>query len=169
MSKSKKMSGRPKQPKCPECGKALYKRMDPGQVKKSDPYAWCRNKACALHNRPQETSRFSPLGADDGKVMLPAAEPDATEAAESEAKRAKRAKKVAPSPEAPAEPEAVAKARARIKKVMDAAETQFGANAVGLALALVTQEMGSHEAANALIAEYQLDKHYGIEPRGADA
>ena len=149
---SKKSKGRPKQPKCPECGKAMYKRMDVGGVKKTDPYAWCRNGACSLHNRPQETSRFSPLG-EKITTGVPALD-------EAMAKGL---------PSVPAEPEAVAKARARIKDVMDAAETQFGSNAVGLALAIVTQELGNHEAANALIAEYDLAKRFGIEPRATDA
>lgn len=139
MSKSKKAKGRPKQPRCGACKKALYKRMDSGQVKKSDPYAWCRNKGCVRHNQDQTTdgsSRFDVLNeASEGSM----------------------------------EPDAVTKARARIKAVMSAAETQYGSNVVGLALAIVTQELGNHEAANSLIAEYELDKRFGIEPRGADA
>jgi len=66
------MAGRPKQPRCEHCGKALYKRMDPGQVRKSDPYAWCRNKACSHYNTdPSGASRFAPLGGVEALAKAP--------------------------------------------------------------------------------------------------
>lgn len=43
---------RPKQPKCPCCGKSLYKGLPPStpgkykSVKKTDPYKFCRNEEC---------------------------------------------------------------------------------------------------------------------------
>jgi hypothetical protein len=42
----------PPHPKCPECGKALYKRADPGPVKKEDPWAFCRNPKCLFGKSP---------------------------------------------------------------------------------------------------------------------
>lgn len=142
---SKKTSkGRPQQPKCPGCKKALYKRMDSGQVKKADPYAWCRNKKCIAYNSDQSSgaTRFQALNG-----VQPEPEPFKAEV------------------DFPAEPEAVSKARARIRSVLDATEAKFGSNAVGLALAIVSQETGNHEAANALINEYKLAEQYGIQPR----
>lgn len=36
-------------PKCPSCGRALYKAMEQGaKVKPADPYQFCRNNACEL-------------------------------------------------------------------------------------------------------------------------
>ncbi|MBI5495548.1 MAG: hypothetical protein HY904_11030 [Deltaproteobacteria bacterium] len=46
----------PKHPPCPRCGRALYKSMTPKAVKKSDPWAWCRNPACAAHNVDQSAT-----------------------------------------------------------------------------------------------------------------
>lgn len=196
--------GRPAQPKC-DCGKALYKRMDAGPVKTSDPYAWCRNRACAKHNKPQaEGSPHAPIGGVAAIVdpdalrasvgaprkgsrayaeaankrareivaarpplarkAKPAHVPATVEAAVSEAVEMARkaAAKVAP---AEGEPPAVQMARARIKKAIESVKQEYTSNVIGLALALVAQETGSHEAANALIRDYKLDAAYGIQPR----
>jgi len=177
------MAGRPQQPKC-ECGKSLYKRMDPGSVKTSDPYGWCRNKKCSRYNVDQSgESRFSPLegepvGTAPTTPTAPAKpESDVVDPAH-DAKRQKslrkslaktKAKKEAPEAPEPEsegdEPEAVRKARARIKKVVEAAKVQFGTQTVGLVLAICSQETGNHDAANQLIAEYNLTERFGIEPQ----
>jgi len=178
--------GRPTQPRCPACGKALYKRMDAGQVLATDSYAWCRNQACAEYNKDQSgTSTFTPL-TEHGVKRIKSAAPRPLPKSET--------KKKSPAPAAPAieaqpapvpvieaqpapsaststqpaarvESAAVAKARARIRTVVEAAQSQFGVNAVGLALALVSQETGDQEAANALIREYNLTELFGILPR----
>lgn len=181
--------GRPVQPKCTHCGKALYKRMDPGGVKTSDPYGWCRNASCEAYNTDQSgESRFAPIG---GEAKAPEAKPkkapeakakkgakkakakkgaaEAAEAAEAVAaavgaKPKKGTKKPAAAP-APDESPAVEKARGRIAKALEAVEKTYSKHVIGLTLAIVSQEMGSHEAANALIAEYDLKRLYGIEPR----
>lgn len=39
-------------PKCPACGRALYKAATTGtRVTKRERYAWCRNEACSLRGR----------------------------------------------------------------------------------------------------------------------
>jgi hypothetical protein len=49
-------------PKCPKCGKALYKAKDKGkQVKKEDPWAYCRNVKCELYGVDQSLSESTPL------------------------------------------------------------------------------------------------------------
>jgi outer membrane biosynthesis protein TonB len=206
---SEQSKGRPVQPKCPKCGKALYKRMDPGGVKTSDPYGWCRNASCESYNVDQSgESRFAPIG---GAAPPPKKAPEAKPKAEGkpEAKPAAKpaaAPKVTPPPpkKAPApvakkaakakadadakasaevaeaaakavgaklsapakgEGDAVDKARERISKALEAVEATYSKAVIGLALAIVSQQMGSHEAANALIAEYDLEAKYGIKPR----
>lgn len=221
-----KGKGRPKQPKCPHCAKALYKRMQAGQVKKTDPYAWCRNKKCARYNIAQDpATRFGPLGgvalaprpkakpkpAPKPKVPKPTLEwpemdaetptgaslasqmwivdamkdgPNRTEAHATlvatirVARQAEANEDAAPDIGGGAmaeailsatmdatEPSSLAKARARIRTVVERAASQFSPQTVGLALAIVSQETGNHDAANALIAEYGLTERYGIEPR----
>jgi type IV secretory pathway VirB10-like protein len=207
--------GRPVQPKCDHCGKALYKRMDSGPVKTADPYAWCRNRECEQYNRDQSKGK-SPHKALGGvsKVTVPAkrapdpsppkapAMPPAKKAAPpkpakdapdrdamvadaarkahreaaaaatetsaedavSEAVEAAREAAAAATPAA-GEHEATVKARARIKKAIMTVQQTYSRNVIGLALAIVAQETGSHEAANALIREYKLDTAYGIQPR----
>jgi hypothetical protein len=61
-------NGRPVQPKCPHCGKAMYKRMDAGAVKTEDSYGWCRNAACDHFNVDQSgASRFKALEGVEAK------------------------------------------------------------------------------------------------------
>ena len=39
-------------PRCPSCGRALYKALLPGsRVSKRDRYSWCRNAECQLFGR----------------------------------------------------------------------------------------------------------------------
>lgn len=40
------MSAHPQHPNCESCGKALFKSAYKAKVKPSDPYAYCRNRAC---------------------------------------------------------------------------------------------------------------------------
>jgi len=153
--------GRPKQPKCPHCKKPLFKRMDAGQVQKTDPYGWCRNEACDWFNKSQtDEPSFTPLP--------PGATPKTggctrVKKGRKPAPKARKAKPKAEPPR-PGETEAVTKARARIRSVVDAAEAQFGANTIGLALAIVSQETGNQDAANLLIKEYNLTELFGIQP-----
>jgi hypothetical protein len=100
--------GRPEQPKCEHCGKALYKRMDPGAVKPADPYAWCRNAACSHFNQDQSggTSRFQPQG---GAAPAPAAKP----AAKPVAKPVAAAAKPATPAKAPPKPAPTSEAAAK--------------------------------------------------------
>jgi len=155
---TKKHKGRPKQPTCPHCKRPLFKRMDAGQVQKSDPYSWCRNKSCAWYNKSQtDDSSFTPLPGDGSgckrlkKKKL--------------RKKVKATKKAIAAKPKQTEAEPVTKARERIKRVLEAAEKQYGANAIGLALAIVSQETGNQKAANLLIEEYNLIELYGILPQ----
>ena len=183
------MAGRPKQPKCKSCGKALYKRMDPGKVKPSDSYAWCRNESCKKYNKPLKATRFKPLGVSDEATEVPPAV-SSEEKAEKSPPVPKRRRRARPTPIHKQKPsrdsadtsqekevskekeekadkaaEAVRRARARIKAVVDAVDDQFGSSAVGLALALVSQETGNNEAANILIRDYNLTELFGINPK----
>lgn len=41
--------GRPKPPKCPECGKSLYRTMEVGEKRTTSLYPYCRNVECAIY------------------------------------------------------------------------------------------------------------------------
>lgn len=135
-------NGRPKAPKCRKCKKALYKSPTKGDpVKKSDKYAWCRNNNCGNFGKALKESRFK-IG-------------DVIETVPND---------VPPKPPEDSEPAAVKTARERIRDVLEAVHRQYDHNIIGLTLAIVSQETGSHKAANALISEYDLDKKFGIHP-----
>jgi len=183
--------GRPKQPRCDCCGKALYKRMDAGPVKPSDPYAYCRNVACDRHGDirtppvatgPQAAEpdgrKKSPRSATKKKSRKATAKPPVKETVAAEAPPPAEAPVQtpvqAPKPLCakcgcavceclPVEPEVVQEARQRIRKAI-AGAGRYSTNVIGLALSIVAQEMGSHEVANELINEFQLTKRFGIVP-----
>lgn len=183
------MSGRPEQPKCPECKRAVYKRMDAGPVKTSDPYAWCRNQKCDMYNTDQSggKTRFPALGGKAPEKPAKKAEAEKPpkfakpakerEAAEDE-KPAKPLKTARPTVKLGKKPEKAAKsdeekaaimesARERIKKAIGAVEQSYSKAIIGLALAIVSQEIGQHDAADSLIREFKLEKKYGLKPKGS--
>lgn len=161
--------GRPAQPKCPSCGKALYKHLPDASlpkgkytsVKKADPYAFCRNVKCELHGDIRQT-----------KLKLEPAHKDAKAKAKPKRKRT-RAKPKQTHKQKPlcedcgrlkcvCEPEMIKKARVRIRNAIGGGD--HARNAIGLALAIVAQEMGSNDVASKLIKEFNLTELYGIQP-----
>lgn len=68
-----------------------------------------------------------------------------------------------------AEHPAVEKARARISQIIRGnGAGPLDANMVGLALTLLSQQVGSFKAANALIDDFDLNKEYGIQKIDVD-
>ena len=126
-----------KHPKCPECGKALYKSPIKGKpVKKTDPYAFCRNPKCKVFENPLETT-------------IPE-EPEAVKKA-----RMRIRKLIATRPDAMD----VIKDRG-LKEGADVAS-------MGITLAIASQETGDMETANKLIDEYNLTEKYGIQKQSS--
>ena len=51
---AKQGGAHPPHPRCPKCGKAMYKTMVKGKaVAKTDPWAYCRNQDCELYGKNQ--------------------------------------------------------------------------------------------------------------------
>lgn len=163
----------PKHPPCPGCGRALYKSAVVGkQVKKTDPWAFCRGKKCDRYG--QDQTKFKTT--DDLHAALaktPVPEPTPTlpkEAPEATCEHScpelaqdgrctldgLLSTQEAPKPVEPEHP-SIAKARERIRGLVEQAAGDTAPNIVGLTLALVSQETGNHAAANALIDEYSLE------------
>lgn len=126
-----------KHPKCPKCGKALYKSPIKGSpVKKSDPYAFCRNEKCEVFNNP----------------LLPST-PSESEAI---VKARNRIRKLLAS-----RPDAMELIKSRGNK--EGADVA----SVGITLAIASQETGDMETANKLIDEYDLTTKYGIQKQNS--
>lgn len=153
----------PKHPSCPECGKAMYKAAIKGtQVKKTDPWAFCRNSNCKLVGMNQ-TIELS--------EAPPPPEPKPSKRAKTSKHKADPAQAAPkpmhtkiPSSRPEDEPESVSRARFRIRELLRKALAGSDANktTVGIVLALVSQETGNHAAANVLIDDYKLDELLGI-------
>jgi hypothetical protein len=79
----------------------------------------------------------------------------AVEKGEQQAKKAAR--------KAEGEPEAIRKARSRIRAILvKVGAVGMDSNVIGITLAIVSQETGNHEAANALIDKFDLEDAFGI-------
>lgn len=138
-------TNRPRHPKCPACGKAMYKQMGGKRVKVTAPWAFCRNKNCDLF----------------GKNQTAPTRPPRQKARASKPELAPASVPMEPRKANGAEPESLQKARARIRKaISDGGE--YSQNVIGLTLTIVAQEMGSNEVADKLIDEYKLTKLFGI-------
>lgn len=126
-----------KHPKCPECGKALYKSPIKGApVNKVDPYAFCRNPECKVSKSP----------------LLPvvSGEPDAI------GKARRRIRKLLAS-----RPDAMQLIKSRGER--DGVDVA----SLGITLAIASQETGDMETANKLIDEYNLTEKYGIQKQSS--
>jgi hypothetical protein len=176
------MAGRPKQPPCPKCGKALYKRPDAGSVNTTDPYGWCRNEACETFGTDQSgSSRFDKKASKKDKpkqqelFKKPTKDKKAPEVETTKKKTKTVVEEVKEAiedvPELvdeddiddEQESDALQVARKRIRQIMEVVEQTHGKHLIALALAILSQDTGSHSAANAFIREYGLDKKYGIK------
>lgn len=168
----------PIHPKCPSCGKALFKSYKAAKVRPADPYRFCRNEKCTRCGPSGITPSPEP-GPSRGMKEL--TDKDATKRlAKSKAAqkvtvtppepkperpptRAKRRTVSAAQPEKPGEPPAVAKARARIRALLESVTKDAPKVSVGLVLAILNQETGNHKAANQLIDDFKLDQVFGLE------
>lgn len=138
-------TNRPNHPKCPACGKAMYKQMGGKRVKKTAPWTFCRDTDCLLYGKNQAAK---PRPA---RQKARAAEPE-----------------LAPAP-VPMEPRkangehpALQKARDRIRKAINEGG-RYGTNVIGLTLTIVAQEMGNDDVADKLIDEYNLTELFGVQ------
>lgn len=123
----------PKHPRCPHCGKALYKTIKKGGLtNKSDSWGWCRNVDCShyLVDQAKKKSKKSvPVG-----VKKPIKKKKITEGV------------------------IVKKVREEIKKKLN---SEVVIHYV-LLIAVVAQEVGYSEFASELIKKYGLDEMFRI-------
>lgn len=176
------MSTHQPHPKCATCGRALFKAPDVGvKVKPTDEYQYCRNPDCDQYCY-RETGAAPEAPPEPTTPPVPAPPPARAGSAPARPKRRARAadevaeppppeetpvaKEASEAPEAEAgegEPISVHVARARIKALLSQWTDGRSAVAIGLVLAIVNQELGCHEGANALIREFKLDELFGLE------
>jgi hypothetical protein len=151
------MNRHPPHPKCPSCGRALYKSaLKGGKVAKGDPWAFCRNEACVHHGvnqtMPRPTSPPS-AGSELGKQ---------TTTVKHTHRRLRRRTVPAPTPMSK-EPDTIRNARQRIRSIVKSVVHDKERSAVQLVLAMVNQETGNTAAANCIIKEYRLDELFGLK------
>jgi len=162
------MPGRPKHPPCPKCGKILFKRMDPGSVRKTAPWAYCRNEMCerygANQSKDEALREVNNQVASSGKPK-PKGSPELKKALKTLLPKPKPKPKASTAEPVKTEPEAIQKARLRIREAL-AINGTYSKAVIGLTLTIIAQEMKSHDFANRLIDEFDLAKVYGIEKQG---
>lgn len=164
------MPGHPKHPRCPKCGKMMFKRMDAGRVRKTEPWAFCRNEKCERYGANQAKDEalreLNKQIAASGKTKTkPKASPELKKAFKTLLPKSKPKPEKPTAPLKKAEPEAIQKARLRIREAL-AINGTYSKAVIGLTLTIIAQEMKSHDFANRLIDEFDLAKVYGIEKQG---
>lgn len=157
----------PPHPKCPTCGRAMYKSPTKGaKVRKADPWAFCRNETCQKCGVDQalEGPKLTPGVAKEmeRRVAAPAPASDKPRA-KGRRKLKRRSVPSAGVPPTKAEPETIRKARARIRIIVQSVVKDKERSAVQLVLAMMNQETGNTQAANLIISEYKLDELFGLK------
>jgi hypothetical protein len=141
--------------------------MDPGSVRKTAPWAYCRNENCERRgvnqSKDEALRELNKQVASSGKSKpKPKGSPELKKALKTLLPKAKPKPKPEP---VKTEPEAIQKARLRIREAL-AINGTYSKAVIGLTLTIIAQEMKSHEFANRLIDEFDLAKVYGIEKQG---
>jgi hypothetical protein len=152
-----------KHPPCPRCGKAMYKTSAVGKPsRKSDPYAFCRNDKCKYSiYKGSKAEREKVSSAAKQSVVEKHDQPKETKA---EPLKTKRRARPASEAATPPEPFVIAETRAKVKLVLARAIPEETPKvAIGLMLAVLNHELGSYEAANSIIRQYQLGQLFGFE------
>lgn len=163
------------------CSKSLYKAQQKGtKVKKSDAWAWCRNRECELFGKDLSNGVYGDHPSDgdteqgreatrqmftESKPMTDAYQDQVDKKTPSRKRRKRKSIPAAgvPPGEKP-EPEAIQKARQRIRELLKQVVPKDAPPvSIGLTLALVNQETGNTQAANVLIDEYQLEDKFGVK------
>lgn len=156
----------PAHPKCPKCTKAMYKTMEKGKaVKKSDPWAFCRNKDCELYGKDQ-TQQTQPAPAETPATEGEQASEEGDAAAEQKQPEQQNQDTQDTSVAAPVdsvERKALESARTRITQAINK-KGQYSHNICSLVLQQVHQEIGI-KYANQLIDEFNLTKLFSIQKR----
>lgn len=145
-------------PKCPDCGKPMYKSAD-AKSKPAKDFIHCRNINCTTTYSPVAPKGYrKPVITNVDKSYV---EPTATPLPEWD-----QSDGVPGLVEDEPEHEAIAKTRARIRSLLETAQIgNQSATTIGIMLALLAQETGNYKAANALITEHKLDETLGLKLR----
>lgn len=163
----RKQGTHPVHPKCPSCKKAMYKTMEKGKVvKKTDPWAFCRNEKCELHGKDQSQEAAPTTQAAEPAKSDEQATEEGEAAAEIEQPEHQNQDTQSTSVAVPAdsvEQKALESARTRIAQAIKQ-QGQFSHNVCSLVLQQVHQEIGG-QYANQLIDEFNLTKLYSIQKR----
>lgn len=159
-------------PKCGACGKSLYKGVEVGSKTTPEmPYQWCRNPKCPSNGKAANVPEKPKLRAVDKTKAFKKAVSDQVKVLESEMdntplkpKKLRKAMPAADFKPRPKESNIITSARARVAALIkDASSPLEAAQSIGLVLALLNQQVGNLDAANALIDEYSLGEKYGLE------
>lgn len=186
------MSNKTKPPRCPECGKALYRTCKPKDKRMTPNYPYCRNESCKLHGDIRSAGYCS---GEPGKTVkkrnkpesLPKAGKKVVKGKPASKKKHRRraipatdAKKKAKRPLPPpkplcekcgmlskackCEPDSIASTRKNISRVI---MNDKAKNMTALSVVVILQELGDDDVANIMIGRYVLEA-YGLKKRGKE-
>jgi hypothetical protein len=170
-------TGRPKPPRCPECGKALYRTMEAGSKRNTDFYVYCRNGECAIYGDIRKYGYTEELKkANSNNTAEKAVKTDSkSRPTSSTRKERKRKRKAVPLdlPRGPKEtyglcercgqkkiecrcgeePEAIKVVREKLKKTIIGSDVK---RVTALSVVMMLQGLGEYDMANVLLDKYDL-------------
>ena len=170
-------TGRPKSPRCPECGKALYRTMEVGSKRNTDFYVYCRNGECAIYGDIRKygySEEFKKANSNNTaeKTVKTDSKSSPTKGTRKERKRKRKAVPFA-LPKDPKEtyglcercgqkkneckcneePEAIKVVREKLKKTIIGSDVK---RVTALSVVMMLQGLGEYDMANVLLDKYDL-------------
>lgn len=170
-------TGRPKPPRCPECGKALYRTMEVGSKRNTDFYVYCRNGECAIYGDIRKYGYSEELEKANSnntaeKTVKTDSKSSLTKGTRKERKRKRKAVPFA-LPKDPKEtyglcercgqkkieckcneePEAIKVVREKLKKTIIGSDVK---RVTALSVVMMLQGLGEYDMANVLLDKYNL-------------
>jgi hypothetical protein len=171
-------TGRPKPPRCPECGKALYRTLEARRKRNTDFYIYCRNAECNVYGDIRESGYTEYAKKESFRISRPekvVKTDEKNDSIKDTRKRIKSKRKaiVPPSHRNPKEtyglcvrcgqkktnckckeePEAIKVVREKLKKTIKGSDVK---RITALSVVMMLQGLGEYDMANVLLDKYDL-------------
>jgi hypothetical protein len=180
--------GRPKSPRCPECGKALYRTLEAGRKRNTDFYIYCRNAECNVYGdiRKSGYEDFAEKGNFRISPKKAVKTDEKNDSIKGTRERRKSKRKAVPLtlPKDPKEtyglcercgrkkiecqcgeePEAIKVVREKLKKTIIGSDVK---RVTALSVVMMLQGLGEYDMANVLLDKYNL-LSLGVKQRNHD-
>lgn len=162
-----------KKPRCPSCGKALYRTENPGDKRKEDTYVYCRYAECGAFgdirkqgfeigecwNTSEKKSKETKRNNSEVSVGETLFDGGLDKNVAREARRKKRKRRAVPARSELKEDSVVVAARKATKDILS---SEYTKKITVISMVVMLQELGDVDVADILVGRYCLEK-YGFK------